>query len=285
MKKQKSQYLETIRSQLFMTLHKNSFWCAAGIMFLYTIYAFVFFIIAYYKKDVITVYSSESFFAGRLDDTLKGQDILLNLFPILITLPFSFSYFEEKKSGVIHYLILRVGYRCYYISKMIVAFLVNFFIVTFSYLWNILLNWIVYPDTAMTINGDKAFTSFYNMLLKGDKLPKSVFYIKNPVAYLIFYTIFIGIVVGVLGMFSYAVSLFIKGFKVFIFLPLMILFYVMNHYSQYFGGLSINSLLLMGNGWKREFRYLAPAFIMGIFLLSILLVGIKCVHSKKVDDI
>lgn len=278
-------YKNTVKSQLFMMVRKYSFWCSFGIMMLYTLYVFFFFLAAYYKHDVIAVYSGESFYAGRLDSTLRWQGMFLNLLPLIITITFSFTFFEEKKSGVIQYLFVRVGPTCYYVSKMIVAFIANFIIVVVPYLWSLLLNRIMYPDTTLTIDGDSVTTMYYNFLLKGNKIPFSVFFIKHTFLYLVLFTIWLGILIGLLGVFSYAVSLYIKRYKVFIFLPLIVLYYVMNHYPNNFRGLSMNVMMLLENGWKREFRYLVPLFLVALLTTSLVLVGVKCMRSKGIEEL
>lgn len=264
-----------------MMLHKKSFWISFFFMFLYSLGYHLFFIYSYYQGKITKVYSGSCYFVGRFAD-LPCIELFTAVFPLIVTLTFSFTFYEERKSGVWNYTILRIGTKCYYVGKAVVAFLGNFIIITIPYLCNILLNSLVFPEIGVTFYGSTEEPLYYLNLLENSHMPFMSFYIHYTIIYLILYSIFLGVFAGILGCFSYTIGLFVRQSRIIIFIPLYLLFYLSEHYGSYFGGLKLNHVIILDSQWGKNYGTLLILFCLGILTVTNLLLFFKC---QKKDDI
>jgi len=73
------------------------------------------------------------------------------MFPFVVILPFSFSYFEDKETQTYNFYVSRMGKKNYILSKAIVSFCGSFLIIFIPFLLNMLLNHITYLETKIHI--------------------------------------------------------------------------------------------------------------------------------------
>lgn len=274
-------YINTVKAQFYMMLHKKSFWISFFLMFLYALGYHLFFIYSYWQGKITKTYSGSCYFVGRFSD-LPCVQLFTAAFPLIVTLTFSFTFYEERKSGVWNYTILRTGAKYYYTGKAAVAFLGNFIVITIPYLCNILLNSLVFPEIGVTFYGCEKEPLYYLNLLENGHMPFMSFYIQHTVVYLILYSVFLGIFAGILGCFSYVTGLFVRQGRVIIFVPLYLLFYLTEHYPRYFGGLKLNQIIVLDSQWGKNYGGLFVLFCLGILVVTGLLLFWKC---RKTDDI
>jgi len=150
------------------------------------------------------------------------------MFPFVVILPFSFSYFEDKETQTYNFYVSRMGKRIIYFQSD--CKLLRFFLIIFiPFLLNMLLNHITYLENENTYRGIRFShiycSSFINDApVNNSKMFLYPLYIKCQILYNIIYTFMISIFSGILGLFAFACSLKIKKHKVFIFVPVYALF-------------------------------------------------------------
>lgn len=157
------------------------------------------------------------------------------LFPFIIPLAFSFSYFDDRKYGTHNFFIIRNNKKTYYSAKAIVCFIGNFLIIVLPGLIHFLLLKITFVENNNTLFGQYKTLLYFNNLFVDDIIPVKAYYpfislyIKNINLYNLIHFIFIGILTGMLGVFSYAISFQIKKNKILIFLPVYLIFQIYCH--------------------------------------------------------
>ena len=243
-------------------------------MLIYAVGYHLYFVFVFWRRKMAGVCSGSCYFVGRFFD-LPCVQLFTAVFPFLVTLTFSFTFYEEKKSGVLNYALMRTREKYYYIGKALVAFLGNFIVVTVPYLCNILLNALVFPENGVTFYGAEKEPLYYMNLLENSHMPFLLFYLKHTVGYLILYSIFLGMFAGLLGCFSYAAGLFVRRNRVLIFIPMYVLFYLTEHYPAYFGGLQLNNVILLDSCWGYHYGRLLLLFCLMTAVAAVLLIFIK----------
>lgn len=203
---------------------------------------------------------------------------LMQYFPLLVVIPAGFSLYADKHLNQLIYIQSRVGARHYYLGKLIVTFLVSFFVFTAPFLLEILLNLIAFPISA---TGDPSNVSFYERAHDFNLLLFSELYVRAPYLYAILFTFIFGMFSGILAVFTVAISTFPIRFKVLLFLPVYLLLYLLGMLKQLIPTLSIETNYFF---YLSFYHYLPNAsmsfsallvFMLFILALSVLIITIK----------
>lgn len=148
--------------------------------------------------------------------------LLTMLYPILVVCPTGFSLAQEQQLGVQVYFVARQGRTAYYISKFMSAFLATMIVFTVPFLVEILLNCLSFPLSA---TGNMTHMSIYDYeyIDAVNQYWMKNFYFISPYLYTIIGTLLFGIISGLLGCFTVAVSALIRvKYNVLLFLPVCI---------------------------------------------------------------
>lgn len=152
------------------------------------------------------------------DNTLS----LIQLYPLLVVCPAGFALAREYQLGIRVYLVSRLGNFTYHVSKYLSVFLTTMIIFTVPFLLEILLNYVSFPQSAM---GDLYNSSIYDTSYRNgvnQYFMKSI-YLCSPCLYAVAGTLFFGVVSGLFGVFTAAISSLIKvKYRVFLFLPVFV---------------------------------------------------------------
>lgn len=228
--------------------------------------------------DVTDMYMS-MYLLVLSEENVSFHFFFMQYFPLLLVIPASFSFLQDKSSRALNYLAARMGRRRYYVSKGIAVFLISFAVFTLPFLLEILLNCIAFPLDAVghvsNINNYEKMESFERMFLV--KL-----FCYSPYLYAVLFTFIFGIVTGVLSVFALGISMLKMRFKVFVFLPCYLLLY-----ASYFG----NRIPGLNGTDTNYFIYFsifddAPKNGVGYFLVVLLvaLVPAVIIHEKGKRD-
>ena len=194
--------------------------------------------------------------------------------PFILTITFSFSYFEEN----IFYMIcstFKAGKIKYYFAKLAVGFMGNFLVIVIPYFMNIFLNYITFAENGNTVYGNKIDPIYYMNLTPETHMPFLEIYMEHEILYITVYTVSLGCLAGILGVFSCAAAGFIKRNKVFIFIPLYLLFYISQRYPKYLFGVNLERYVLLdGGGYSGSYFFDILLLCMALAGCSVLLVGI-----------
>lgn len=138
------------------------------------------------------------------------------IFPILIAIPYGWSYCLEKQKGYIRNVVLRSGKLRYYFSKYIAVFVSGGLAMVIPLLFNFLLTGMfvpaVCPDPTY-ITGYGIFTSSF----------LSMFFYTNPFLYIFLYLLVDFAFCGLIACLCFALATFIKNRVVVVLMPFFIL--------------------------------------------------------------
>ena len=193
-------------------------------------------------------------------------------FPLLVAFPAGFSYVKEHQTREEIYLVSRIGKSLYYTSNMVSAFLCTAIVFSVPFLIEIGLNCISFPLQA---SGD-----FTNMNIYNAEYISSVrgylfsdLYISAPIIYAVVMTVLMGIVSGMLGMFTVAFSyVFTVKYRVLLVLPVYLLLGLLGYADNFLPeeAARINwfhYLLLFDYSEKSEVYMLYFAVVIVVFVL------------------
>lgn len=145
-----------------------------------------------------------------------GSASLFFIFPLLIAIPYGWSYCAEQRNGYIRIMVLRSGRLQYYVSKYIAVFLSGGLAMVIPLAFNFLLTAMfvpaILPDPSYVTGG----------LLVGTSL-MSFFFYSSPFLYIFLYLLLDFAFCGLIACISYALATFIKSRVAVVLLPFFIL--------------------------------------------------------------
>jgi hypothetical protein len=196
------------------------------------IYLPFYYALKYKGVDTLQLPSASTLYVGNAVG-LAWKYVQL-LFPFLVIFPYSMSFFEESKAGMLMYVQVRNGRKQYYYSQLITCFIGGFIIICIPFLVNILLNSIIFPESGNDyISTYNQFTWNWRATITGSNVVFPVLYkgfilknlfVNHPQLYNVLFAILSGFTAGIMSMLAYAFSMFIKKSRLFIFLMMYILF-------------------------------------------------------------
>lgn len=149
-----------------------------------------------FPKNVVNAYRGWFTALG-----LGSRSFFLYAVPILSTLPFSYSYIEDKNSGYLRSILYRIEYKKYFKSKI----LVNSIVAGFALLIPVIIIFIIcsvkYPVAIFVIPGTSSVEGFY---------PEGIFasgYAYHPFIYIFYNFINVFIVGFIYSLFGMACSI------------------------------------------------------------------------------
>lgn len=270
-----------IKSQFYLMVHSKNFWFSFWCMFLYSCITYLYQISARQNVNTSDMLQGSSLFVGWGRSHFSKYFVIL--LPFILTVTFSFSYFEENAFHVRLYSIFKAGKTRYYFAKLVTGFTGNFLIIVIPYFINIFLNYITFAENGNTVYGNKIDSIYYRNLTPGTHMPFLEVYMKHEILYIVMYTLYLGCLAGVFGVFSCAVSGFIKKNKILIFVPLYLLFYISQRYSNYLFGVNLEQYILLdAGGYSNSYCLNILLLSLTMILCSVLAVGIL-IRKNNID--
>lgn len=154
-----------------------------------------------------------------------GSSIYFFVFPLLVAIPYGWSYCEEKQCGYIRMMVVRSGKRDYFLSKYIAVFISGGLAMVIPLLFNFYLTSLFIPAAMpnpmyCTNNG-----IFFNSLM-------SMLYYSMPFLYVFLYLCIDFLFCGLIACISFGVTSFVRHRPIVVILPLF--FLLGFHYSRQF---------------------------------------------------
>ncbi len=193
---------------------------------------------------------------------------LMQLYPILVVLPAGFSLWKDRNSGMALYQITRIGKKTFYLGKMLSTFWVTAVVFVVPLWGELLLNAVAFPTN---LYGDSIGVSPYDPLYiqTVKSYMFSDLYQYNPYLYALLMVLLLGIVSGILGMFTVAISAFRVPYRLMLLLPVYLLLYGLSYLKDFLRlGFSTNYfqyLRMFGGGKVSPTAY----FLFGLLLLLV----------------
>lgn len=138
------------------------------------------------------------------------------LFPILIAIPYGWSYCMERRSGYIKNMIIRTGNYRYYLSKYIALFLSGGLAMVVPLLFNFLLMAAFIP----AVTPDPYYITGYGII--SSSFLSELFY-TNPFLYVFLYLLVDFIYCGLIACLSFSFAVFVKNRVIVVLLPFFVL--------------------------------------------------------------
>ena len=159
-----------------------------------------------------------------------GSTIYFFIFPLLVTIPYGWSYCEEKNNGYNRVMTVNAGSRNYLFAKYIAAFWSGALAMVVPLLFNFFISSLFFPAVLpepiyCTTNG-----IFYYSLM-------STIYYSMPLLYVFVYLLIDFIFGGLIACMSFAIACFVKYRIIAVILPFF---------------------LLLGFHYIRQFLYISP---------------------------
>lgn len=138
------------------------------------------------------------------------------LFPLLVSIPYGWSYCAERRSGYEKNMVIRAGKTRYYLSKYIALFLSGGLTMGIPLLFNFLLTAMFIP----AVMPDPSYMTAYGI---GASSFLSMFFYSHPFVYVFLYLLIDFLFGGWIACLCFAVSPFVKNRVVVTLLPFFIL--------------------------------------------------------------
>jgi ABC-type transport system involved in multi-copper enzyme maturation permease subunit len=145
-----------------------------------------------------------------------GSSIFFYIFPLMLAIPYGWSYCSELKSGYIKNMVIRTKRMPYFLSKYIAVFVASGLVVIIPMVANIMLTACYLP--AITPNSQ--WTIYTGV---GPNSLMSQLYYTVPFLYLFIYLLIDFVFCGLIGCLSFAVTHLIKNRVVVVLFPFAVL--------------------------------------------------------------
>ncbi|GHU43440.1 hypothetical protein FACS1894111_09040 [Clostridia bacterium] len=287
-------FRQALKMQFSLMIQKKSFQAVFGIVLFYVIATYLFYCFRYWGGEPSNFLSADAVFAGN--NTTVFAFYLDLLFPFLIVLPFAFSFLTDKSVHILPVLQSKMSNKMYYLSKAIVCFMGGFLLFVIPFLISIFLNHITFPIQGTTVWGDLYSWNFANDItgnnvmisVVGKGLPFLGLYLYSPLLYNVLYVFFFAFFSGILSVFAFATSFFIKKYKIFVFVPIYLIIF----------GLNILTFMLDTDGATKFYNFFAfqyitvnteygktPVFIVTLTLAFVIASVFIILHKASADQL
>lgn len=273
----------TISQTAFMLKKKESV-CVFYVLFFMVIINFIGNVLYFQGKDVVEMYQPMKLLLlsyNRTNWNASNTLLLLQLYPLLVVCPAGFSLAREYQLGTRVFLVSRLGNFAYQVSKYLSAFLTTMIIFTVPFLLEIILNCLSFPLSA---TGDLSMLSIYDSayIIGVNRYFMKSIYLYSPYLYAVIGTLLFGVVSGLLGVFTVAVSSVIRvKYNVFLFLPV---FVTLNMSTILAGGFPKDAPSIKWYDYVLLFNDELKSISFGltcILVLVLFLIGAICVSGRK----
>lgn len=199
-------------SQTNFLLRKKEAICVLYMLFIMVLINFISNVLYFQGRDIVEMSQPMKLLLlsyNRTELNATNTLLLIQLYPFLVVFPAGFSLARDYQLGTQLFLVSRLGNATYQISKYLSVFLATMIIFTVPFLLEIFLNCISFP---MSATGDLSNLSIYDGAYRNavDKYLMRDIYLYSPYLYAVIGTLFFGVVSGLFGVFTVAVSSFIR---------------------------------------------------------------------------
>lgn len=220
-------------SRIMVMIKQKGFIISMTAMLFFSISSFIFYAKSFEGKDTSQIINGVNLLATSARSIFIGYFEMI--FPFICIMPFSFSYITDKNENNISVIALRSDKRKYYTANAIAIFIGSFLILFLPLTINLILNLSTFPLNSMV---DDTNMNTFSSVHINEYWKKYIFadlYVTQPVLYNILFIIIPSFFSGIVGLFVYSISFFIKGNKVLLFFPFYIIHYLLATFENKFG--------------------------------------------------
>lgn len=277
--------LRTIRFQTAFLLKRKGALIPFYILLVMVLCNFLENVMEFQGQDVVRMYQPVKMLLLSYNKVNYKADMTIlftQLYPILVVCPAGFALAGEYQTGQEVFLTARLGRRRYLAGKAVSVFCVTFLVFTVPFLLELVLNCLSFPLHA---TGDMSNWNFYerNYIESVRLYPFSRLYLSAPYLYTVLGMVSFGVVSGLLGVFTMAVSAVVRvKYSIFLFLPVFLLLYGTQVLSRLLpegsGSIGWPDYLLLFNDQVKNFQ------MAGGILLVVVLFSAAAIHNSMGRD-
>ena len=283
--------LKSFKWQFKLMVNRSNFKTAFTVMMILCVGYTVYNALIYSSNDITT--SIDSTFAYIFYGSNQLLPILVILLPVIAVLPFSTIHTSNRALHSPSLFLTRFGVKNYYFSQALCSFARSFIVAFLPLLANITLNNIFFENTkydglktyfaALTQISPKLLSQQTNF---SDTMIFAKLFFESPVLYTLLFAFALSIFIGLWGVFSYAVSVWIEKFAILSALPMEIVVFIGIQQSneaeaaisRNFINLNIMDYFTVNSSMGKN--YLIPAG----FCLFLLIISAVLIYQKKKRD-
>ncbi|HIT90010.1 MAG TPA: hypothetical protein IAC41_06295 [Candidatus Merdenecus merdavium] len=210
-----------------------------------------------------------------------GSSLYFFVFPLLVALPYGWSYCEEKTSGYHRYVVAKTGKTKYFLSKYLAVFISGGLAMVIPLIFNFITAMLIFPAITPIVVYDTAYGVFGGSLM-------SKLYYTIPFIYLLVYLIIDFVFCGLIACLAFVGSVFIKYKAVVVILPqmLLLLFHYVRQYVYVSGGTQYKEIspLFFLRPVQSAYRASWVIILVEMLILFVVTFGI-CVLGEKRNEI
>lgn len=216
----------TLKSRLSLCFRQNGFIFSMTLMLSFSIGTFVYNALHFKNLDTSQIIGASNLLATSARSVFIGYFEML--FPFAVIMPFCFNYITDREQNNIGVISIRSSRSAYYISSWITAFVGGFVIIFIPLIINFLLNVTTFPiagmldDTNMNTYASAHITEYWSKYIAAD------LYVKHPIAHNLLFIFIPSLFSGIVCVFVYSVSFFVKRYKLLLFMPFYGVHYVLS---------------------------------------------------------
>lgn len=219
-------FIKAVAAQIRFLLKRNSAIITFFILLAMVLFNFISNVLTFQGKDVVEMYHPMKLLLLSWNQTYLTADRILNfiqLYPLLVVCPAGFALASERQTGEDILLAAKLGNIPYRFSKILAVFVVTMIVFTLPCLIEIGLNCLAFPLSAagdltnLNCYQEEYFQITESYLFTG-------LYRLSPYIYAVAVTFLFGILSGILGAFTAAISaVFYIKYRILLFLPVFAL--------------------------------------------------------------
>lgn len=222
--------INLIKTDINILVHKKGFQVSFLLVLAYALFVTLFFSVKQQGMDASYLYSPLKLSGLNMDTEIAW--FFFRWFPFIIVLPAGFSIVNDKNTRIRVLIKSRVGNFKYYFSKLVSAFVITFITVVIPFLIQCVVNHIIFPEVA---NRDMTNWETYGetYFIYTDAYLFSNLYYENVYIYFVVALVLTGVFSGCLAVFLVGISTFEFKYKAVLFLPIYLVFYVLEELVGY----------------------------------------------------
>ncbi len=193
-------------------INRREFKIVLSIVMIISLGSFIASCVSFYGSDILHVRSACEMGIVEGEYSNNFLELLILILPILATLIYSDSYYEDRKNGSYISITTRVGVERYIWAKVIVIFTVTFLIFFVPLILNQMLSFIAFPLEGLDNNQG---LPFYDIGVQNYMVEFLFSFMKlqHPLLHNIFKIFLISLFAGLWGILSYAVHFIVYMHK------------------------------------------------------------------------
>lgn len=230
--------------QLRLMLKRKSFLISLLLMILFVVFAFSWECFKYYGHDIVAVPAAKYLFCLQGNKN-SASFIFTIVFPIVATLPFSDSFFEERKNKTLELCLMRMSNNKYYYSKLFAVFFSGFIIMFLPLIINMFLNLLAFPSESTVGAGNISIMESHLFIAEENKNISTVIfknlYINNTILYDVLIGFILSLACAFMAVITYQISFFYKKSQLIL---TVLMFVIYNFYDLMLGIFSLEEFQL-----------------------------------------